>query len=542
MTVDNGGRINRRQFVRGAGLVAAGLAVPSGVAACAAGPSATGGGGKGGVLSAGVVDWLPTDFYVGDSLSNGLVSWCQMAWPCFIGGGGDGKGLTYRNGLASGYQVSADAITHTVTLRDKMKFHDGSPITADDVAANLRAAFFPKDPLRGKGSYLGVVITLGSPAIVKSVTARNPRTIDIVLTQPQLNIQCALAFLPILKPSVLTQPNYGTNVAALSKAGSGPFRLTAFQPGSSANFERFDGFFEEVLPDRINVQVFTDPGAMALALESGSINIAEGLAKADWDRLRKSARYRTVVADPSVEADLLIQNAKDPALANKTVRQALALGMNRSAYTKLFFRGGTAVLSADPIVNSGMAGYVSSLTPYPYDPDQARSMLASAGVKAVTLPISGPNAQAPITDMSEMMQAIAEDLSKIGVKMSVSVQDPTAFGNAQIAGQVQSTVVSPGGQPDPFVLFDLFFGQGTGYNPGFLSSVPSLTKLLSQAHSATTVAQRNQALQQIIQTTRDEALDIPISAASYSAMVTSNIHNLQVTGTALDPWNRASIS
>jgi ABC-type transport system substrate-binding protein len=72
--------------------------------------------------------------------------------------------------------------------------------------------------------------------------------------------------------------------------------------------------------------------------------------------------------------------------------------------------------------------------------------------------------------------------------------------------------------------------------------VPSLTKLLSQAHSATTVAQRNQALQQIIQTTRDEALDIPISAASYSAMVTSNIHNLQVTGTALDPWNRASIS
>src|SRR5947209_7557304 len=113
MSADRAHKLNRRQFMGRASALTAAVALPAEVLSACGGSSTSVSttSTRGGTLSAGAIDWLPPDFFIGNSLGNGLLSWCQIAWPLFVGGGGDGKGLVYRNGLASGYQVSADAVT-----------------------------------------------------------------------------------------------------------------------------------------------------------------------------------------------------------------------------------------------------------------------------------------------------------------------------------------------------------------------------------------------------------------------------------------------
>jgi ABC-type transport system substrate-binding protein len=158
------------------------------------------------------------------------------------------------NALADGYTPSTDRLTHKVTLRSDIKFHDGSPIDATSVAANLNAAFNQTDPLRGPGAYQAITTFFGGfPGNFKSVEVNDPRTLTISLNSPRADLRGALCYIYMVNRKVM-QANaqaYGTDVALLKNAGSGPFRIADFQPGQFVEFTRFDGFVEEAYVDKL---------------------------------------------------------------------------------------------------------------------------------------------------------------------------------------------------------------------------------------------------------------------------------------------------
>jgi len=537
--------VERREFLRRAGMLGVGLSLPSGLlAACGSdagsGAGTTGGGTRGGVLSIGATDWLPPDFFLGNSLGPWLLGMSQMAWGLFRGGGGSGRGFELQNGLASGYEVSPDGLVHTVRLRRGMVFHDGSPIDADAVVANLKAAFFARDPLRDRGTYVQVIITLGSPPIVRSVEAVDPHTVRITLTEARVDIRVALAFLLIFNPKVLANKDYGTDVQALRDAGSGPFRLTNWQAKSFMELERFDRFFEDVLPDRVRLQGIPDAGALALAARGGEISVVSGLAKSDFDSLSRTGGHRIVASDPAVNVDLVLSKPKDPIFDDERVRRAILLAMDRQAYTDRFFNSGSAQLSSEPIIVDGIPGFVPGLQAAPHDTTAARALMAQAGAKSPKLTIAGPTAQAPVSDFKALMEAIAADLGAIGIDASVDVQDPTAFSDALDHGRVEAFVSAPGGQADPFILFDLFY-RGP-YMPGATHTVPSIARNLDAAHKARTAGERDRLLQQVMRDTVDRQLVLPISWVAYSVLADGKVTDFPLTCTQLDSWHRVSVS
>ena len=78
---------------------------------------------------------------------------------------------------------------------------------------------------------------------------------------------------------------YGTDVALLKTAGSGPFRIADFQPGQFVEFTRFDGFFEEAYLDKLRIQNVADPSARFLALKGGQAHERDQDAPArEWLR------------------------------------------------------------------------------------------------------------------------------------------------------------------------------------------------------------------------------------------------------------------
>lgn len=521
--------LDRRMFLKRAGTVGLGLTMAGGLLAACGGASSTSGEGT---LAIGSTDWLPTDFYIQKSLGADLLGWSQMAWALFMG---SGSGYEYRYGLASKYAVSPDGLTHTVTLRDGIAFHDGSPIDADAVAANLRGTFFVNDPLhRGKSAYIQVIITLGEPPVVKAVDVLDKRTIAIRLKEYRSDIRTALAFIPILSPKTLRMKSYGTDVKALEAGGSGPFRLTQFEPGAYAEFTKYDDFFEPVLPKRVLLRGYEDPGTLALALRAGDVDIASGLAKADYESATKSG-FRAVTSQPAVNVDLIFSHPKDPAFADPRVRKAFALAMNRKAYVERFYNPGTAIESTQPIIPPGLPGFVPGLRPLPYDPEAARKLLAETGFKAPRLTIVAPTAEAPTTSTKELLEAIAADVNQVGFQVSVQVIALTGEAAVIEEGKAEAFVEGPGGQPEPFILFDLYFSSI--YAPGQLSKYPIINRNLAAARVEHDATKRDELLQDVIKVTTEELLLIPIAVVDYSVLASPKVQDYHLSCTQLDSWN-----
>jgi ABC-type transport system substrate-binding protein len=535
LPVRDGRRVGRREFLKQAGAVGLVAGVPTGLlTACGSSGSSSS---SSETLAIGTTDWLPPDFYIKNSLSAALLTWVQFAWPLYVS---SGSGYEYRNGLAAGYDVSADGLTHTVTLRKGITFHSGKPIDAKAVAANLTATFFVDDPLHeGEASYPQAAITIGEPPIVKSVDPVGADKVKISLSEFRSDIKVALAFVPILDPETLATKGYGTNAKLLNEGGSGPFELTKFEPGDFAELVAYPKFFEQVKPQRLRVVRFADPGALALALKSGEVAVASGLAKADFDNAVGNG-YKAVTSEPAVNVDLLLSHYKDPAFDDVRVRKALALAMNRKAYSERFFSVGTARESSQPVIPPGLPGYVKELQPLPYDPEAARKLLAEAGQPAPKLKLEVPSARAPISSTKGLAEAIAADAGQAGFEIEIEVLDDTIAAEKLENEELEAFVEGPGGQPDPFILFDLFFGYPE-YQPGPLGEYPEITEDLAAAHATHDIAKRNELLEDIIRTTTEEVLMIPIAVVDYSAVASEDVGGFPLSCTQLDPWNRVTV-
>ena len=527
-------RLPRREFLKRAGAVSLVAGVPTGLlTACGSSGSSS----SSETLAIGTTDWLPPTFYVKKSLGAGLLTWVQFAWPLFVA---SGSGYEYRNGLAAGYEVSADGLTHTVTLRKGLTFHSGKPLDAKAVAANLRGVFFVDDPLHEGGiAYPQAAITVGEPSIVKSVDAVGKDQVRIELTEFRNDIKTALAFIPILDPATLETDGYGTDAKALNEGGSGPFELTKFEPGDFVELVPYPKFFEQVKPQRVRVVNFGDPGTLALALKGGEVRVASGLAKADFDSAVGNG-FKAVTSEPAVNVDLIFSNYKDRAFDDVRVRKALALAMNRKAYTELYFSVGTARESSQPVIPPGLPGYVRGLQPLPHDVAAAGKLLAEAGQPAPKLTLSVPNARSPISSTKGLAEAIAADAGQAGFRMEIEVLEETVAEEKLQNGELEAFIEGPGGQPDPFILFDLYFAYPE-YQPGPLANYPSISKDLAAAHATHDVTERNELLENIIRTTTEEVLMVPISVVDYSAVVADDIHGFPLSCTALDPWNRTTL-
>ncbi|MDQ2952112.1 MAG: ABC transporter substrate-binding protein, partial [Chloroflexota bacterium] len=163
-------RLTRRTLLKGAAVVAGGVVGGAALAACttstggpaassaAPQPSATVGPRKGGSLIIASGDALVPDLSYGQAFGPQGFTALQWMWPLFRT-----KAASFEiiNALADSYTPSADRLSHKVTLRSGLAFHDGSPIDAAAVAANLKAAFNTTDPLRGAGAYQGVTTFFG---------------------------------------------------------------------------------------------------------------------------------------------------------------------------------------------------------------------------------------------------------------------------------------------------------------------------------------------------------------------------------------------
>ncbi|MCB1455096.1 MAG: ABC transporter substrate-binding protein [Nitratireductor sp.] len=318
--------------------------------------------------------------------------------------------------LASSWEVSADGMTVTLKLVDNAKFHDGKPVTSEDVKFSIETVK-ANHPFQ----------TMFAP--VASIDTPDATTVVINLSQPHPAILLAMssALCPVIPKHIYGDgQDLKTHPANSAPVGSGPFKLTEFKPGEQISMERNPDFFIEGHPylDKIVIRIIKDPNALLIAMENGEADMYPFMAGSqEIKRLEKVEGLS--ITDEGYAAvgpiNWLAFNTVKAPLDKKEVRQAIAYAVDRDFITKALMRG-VSKQQRSPIVESSPF-FNPNIPAYDVDLDKANAMLDEAGMKAgadgIRFKLTVDYIPGPAEQQQNVAEYLKSQLKKVGIDVEV---------------------------------------------------------------------------------------------------------------------------
>ncbi len=280
---------------------------------------------------------------------------------------------TLAPSLAESYELSDDHRIATFHLRPDAVWSDGVPITAEDVRFTWEAQ--------------------RSPEIAWSFADLKEAIDDVEVVDPhtvrfRFNRDYPYQIVEANDGKILPKHVWGEVPFAEWRqraewfrehlVTSGPFRLASWQPGTEIVLERNARYFDPTLPklDRVVFRVAPDAATHADQLLAGTIDFACGMTPADASRLAHHPELR-VIPYETRQYDYIVWNTRRVPFDDPAVRRALTLAIDRQALVDTLFRG-YAVVGSSPIP-AAFWPHDRELVPWPYDPEEAKRLLAAAG-------------------------------------------------------------------------------------------------------------------------------------------------------------------
>ncbi len=313
--------------------------------------------------------------------------------------------------LAESWSVSDDGLTVTLNLVKDATFHDGTPVTSEDVAFSIMTT---KENHPFKSMF----------APVDSIETPDPHTAVIKLSQPHPALLLALS--PALAP-VLPKHVYGdgqdpkTHPANSAPVGSGPFKLVEFTPGEAVVLEKNPDFFIEGRPylDEIIIRIIPDLSALLIAMENGEADLYPFMAESQAIRRLGEVDHLGVTEEGYAAVgpiNWLAYNTKNEKLADPRVRQAIAYAVDRDFITKALHRG-VSTTQRGPIVESSPF-FNPDMPAYDVDLDKAKALMAEAG-HGDGMELTVDYIPGPAEQQKNVAEYLKSQLKKIGIDVTV---------------------------------------------------------------------------------------------------------------------------
>lgn len=303
--------------------------------------------------------------------------------------------------LASDYEVSDDGLTYTFTLNEGLTFHSGTALTSADVVSSFEAVR-ADETLQGFSEF----------ANISSITAPDPTSVVITLTQPNQNFLFALT-----GPAGLVFQSGDTTDLQTAENGTGPFTLEKWSKGSAITFARFDAYWGEPAGvAEVVLEYIPDFTAGVNAALDGSLDVLTAVDPNLAPELEESGDFALTTGRTTDKATLAFNNAKAP-LDDVRVREALRLAIDHEGLVEAV-GAGTALYGPIPELDPG---YEDLSDVAPYDPARAKELLAEAGQEDLELTLTIPSFYG-----TTVPQVLISDYAKVGVTLDVNaVEFPT---------------------------------------------------------------------------------------------------------------------
>lgn len=313
-----------------------------------------------------------------------------------------GSDTTVAPRLATSWD-STDLRRWRFTIAENAHFHDGTPVTSDDVVWSLRRL---RETPSGASRLPGVD--------VQGITPDGPGAVVLVSNYPNsaLPLQTRLTTFVLKKDT--------TDVA--NAPGTGPFRLESFRDGNARLVRNDDWYGGEVLLDAIEVRIFESPQAMASALLTGQVDLASNVGPVAARTAQGNSDVQ-IVRRPDDMAMPIVMRTADGPYADVRVREALRLGVDRDAMVRQVLSGFGKI--ANDVLGTGDPAYAKDLPQRLRDLQRAEQLLNEAGFDRskryqllTTEDISG---------LAESAILFAAQLRDAGVMIDVVKQESTKF-------------------------------------------------------------------------------------------------------------------
>jgi oligopeptide transport system substrate-binding protein len=411
------------------------------------------------------------------------------------------KDLKIVPDLAEKWDVSNNGTTYTFTLRKDAKFHDGRPVTAQDVKYSLERAADPKTRSTVSPLYLGDIVGFmdkytGKANEVSGVKVIDNYTIEIDIDKP---ISYFLASLAHPTSYVVDKYNVesGEQPWYLKPNGTGPYKLAQWDQGQQIVLEKNADYYGDVKPSVDRIEFVLGGGSAMTRYENGDLD-AVRVTIADIDRVSDPSNplNKELSITPQLSTSFLVFNTRKPPFDDPKVRMAFAMSVDRQKLNDVVFKKMAVV--ATGILPQAFPGFNPNLQGIPYDPEGAKKLLAeskyASGLPDIVWSTVGGGGTA-----GSDVQAIAEMLKEnLGANISVEQTDWATY-LSQINGtNIDFQMFDIGWSADyvdPHNFIGLLFRGGSLNNWSGYDN-PDVNKLIDEASVEPNLEKRIQEYQQ----------------------------------------------
>ena len=327
-----------------------------------------------------------------------------------------------------------DERTWRFHLRDGVTFHDGSELTAEDVAFSLKRA----------------CTSSGSQTVFVNFDAENiavvdERTVDVTTKQP---FAATLNYLASARGAILCKAaveSMGDEAYGREPVGSGPFKVESWTAGSEIILKRNDGYWgDKPSYETLQFRFITEAANRAIELETGNADIVYSIAANDASRLANVNNVE-IVSGPAYNFVYLSFNMSDETLSNQKLREALTAAIDIPSLVTAVYKDSAQV--ADSYMSSSVFAH-AAMPAKTYDVEKAKQLLAEAGYsQGLELKIK-LNEDTTFATIAEIVQNM---WAEIGVTATIEPMEQATYLEQANAGQVQVAIASSNavsGDPD----------------------------------------------------------------------------------------------
>lgn len=332
-----------------------------------------------------------------------------------------GKDLVARPLLAESWSPNKDGSVWTFKIRKGVKFHDGRPMTADDVVASIERIADPANGSNALSALKGVLSKGGSRKV-------DDYTVEFHLDAPNGGF-----------PYTLSTDNYNAIIVPKDYAGdfeskmiaTGPFKLEKFTPKVGASFVRNEDYWGgKALPDRIEISFYDDYQPQILALQGGQVDFIQQVPILQAAGILNDPNVE-MLSTPSLAHQQVHMRTDKAPFTDKRVRQAIALCLDRPKIVQGLMKG-KAQLGNDSPFGPAYPYTDKSVPQRAKDIAKAKELMAAAGMAdgfEVTLTTE------KYLEIPDYAVLIQNGVKEIGGKINLNVMDQGAYYGDAVPGK-----------------------------------------------------------------------------------------------------------
>ncbi|KXO04303.1 ABC transporter substrate-binding protein [Bacillus thuringiensis] len=453
--------------------------------------------------------------------------------------------------LAKKWDISEDQLTYTFHLKDDLKFSDGTPLTAEDVAFTLALLHDPtysgatdisQTAIKGGQAYKE-----GKATSIEGIQVIDPKTITI--TTEKVNAQT----LSLIGGEVISKNYYGKeykqgHLEYLKElygkpVGAGAYKLDKYIPGQEVRFVANENYFEGKPKIEHFIYKISKGDTKLQQFQAGEVDYDGFSTNAETIEQLKGLGFANINVYTGSSYGYIKMNYKKPYFKDKRVRQAFIYGLERQKVIDTYFQGYASLVNV-PITPVSWAYTEEGINKYEYNLEKAKKLLDEAEWKPGSDGIREKNGQklkvsyfasfaSKINDV--MIPVMKEDYKKLGVEFNPEYMDFNTMISKVIKGDYDLAMVSTPMIDDPSGTIEEFVSTSKRNYDGYHN--PKVDELAKQALETLDIEKRKEIYKKLYQELSE---DPPVIFLNNSKVVSA--HHARIQGLQEDNYNGILLS